>query len=519
MASSNNNISFVHFSLIFFVMVSIILGVVSYLQINDAAELRKAEQTAKAEKAAAIKARDNALDTADLVKQRLGFQAPLVLDSETKNDFVSNMNDTLKLVVDHQRDKEIGTGMNVKKPTNLRESIYVLQAAYDKVSSKKEAEIGVLTQLKSDAESAKKRAEDERDTAVAAKIKESTRVAKIEEDKEEAIKAKQKEIDRLAVRERTLLARIDAEAEAHAVELAKKQKQHDTLLATVTRQKEVIEEIKRVSFERSDGIIRVVDHRTRLVWINLGYADRLPKRMTFSVYNKAHHGVARGREDIKGSIEVTRITGPHMAEARILEGDIYNSIRAGDPVYSPLWSSGAVESFAFVGFMDLDGDGKSDRDVLKRKVTAAKAVVSNEVDDLGIRTGTGLTTADKFLVVGKTFDIDLAPNDKVREIRKKIAAGRAALENEARRKGIRIIRLADFLAYIGFKADQRLWRPGENTPRKLKAGAHSTTVNETVGDRRSSGQTSGVYSRSKRLKQPKSTGQTSKAFGGARGGY
>ena len=40
MASSNSNITAVHFSLIFFVMLSIILGVVSYLKINEAAEKR-----------------------------------------------------------------------------------------------------------------------------------------------------------------------------------------------------------------------------------------------------------------------------------------------------------------------------------------------------------------------------------------------------------------------------------------------------------------------------------------------
>ncbi|GAB4146769.1 MAG: hypothetical protein Tsb009_19660 [Planctomycetaceae bacterium] len=517
--ASSNNITAVHFSLIFFVMLSIILGVVSYMKINEASEARKLKQAAEETARKRKTELDNTDDAANQVKSVLGYNSPIELDSESQNTFLSRLQKDLAEVGALHTQQNWGTDLNIKRPPNLREASFVLKAAYDRIKSKKEAEIKTLEQLKKDAEDAKQRAETERDTARQDLVKEQARVAKIESDAEEAIKAKQQEIDRLAAVERTLKARIDAERDNHAKEVAKLQKQIDNLMETVARKQEIIDEIKQVSFEKADGFVRLVNHRTGLVWINLGSADGLPERITFSVYNQAHNGVGRGREDIKGAIEVTRITGPHMAEARIIDSDIYNSIRAGDPIYTPLWSRGVVESFAFVGFFDLDGDGKSDRDVLKRKVAAAKAVISNEVDDLGNRKGTGLTTDDKFLVVGKIFDPDLAATDKEREIRRKIAAGKKQLEDEARQKGIRIIRMADFLAYIGFKADRRLWRPGENSPRKLKAGAHSTTINETIGDRRSSGQTSGVYSRSKRLKQPKSTGQTSKIFGGAKGGY
>ena len=44
------------------------------------------------------------------------------------------------------------------------------------------------------------------------------------------------------------------------------------------------------------GYIRYVDSTNRLVYINLGSADKLPLRTTFAVYAKSNSGVGRGKE-------------------------------------------------------------------------------------------------------------------------------------------------------------------------------------------------------------------------------
>ena len=122
---------------------------------------------------------------------------------------------------------------------------------------------------------------------------------------------------------------------------------------------------------------------TKLVWINRGEADALRKGTTFSVYKQINKGVARGSQDIKGAIEVTRIVGPHQAEARITRSKIDDPIVTGDPIYTPLWRAGVKEKFAFVGLIDLDNDGVSDRDVLHDLVNAANGEIVDEVDDQG----------------------------------------------------------------------------------------------------------------------------------------
>lgn len=88
--------------------------------------------------------------------------------------------------------------------------------------------------------------------------------------------------------------------------------------------------------KRHDGRIVKVDNQTRTVWINLGHLDKLQARVTFSVYRKDHRGAA----DVTGKIEVTRVLGPRIAEARILEEDPARPIAAGDPINSRLWSAG-----------------------------------------------------------------------------------------------------------------------------------------------------------------------------------
>ena len=182
-------------------------------------------------------------------------------------------------------------------------------------------------------------------------------------------------------------------------------------------------------------------------------------------------------------------------------------------IYTPIWSPNQKEQFAFVGLIDMDGDGRSDRDLLHDVLAAAGAKVQVEVDDKGVRTGGSIDESTKFLVVGEipTFE-DLTDQDE-KKIVLKIQEERMNLKKEARDQGVRVVTLNDFLAFIGYTPRQRVFRPGDQRPYTLRNGSQSTATSQTVGGRESAGQTSGVYSRSKRLRQPVGTGQTSGAYG------
>lgn len=285
-----------------------------------------------------------------------------------------------------------------------------------------------------------------------------------------------------------------------------------------------LSEARRESFEVPTGFVRYVDSNNRLVYIDLGSADNLPLRMTFSVYAKNTSGVGRGKEDIKGSIEVVKLVGAHTAECRINEEDIHNPISGGDPIYTPLWTPGQPKRFAFVGEIDLNNDGQSDREQFHQILRISGAVIDAEVDDQGeliVRNKTddnpwGITEQTKFLVLGRVPDLaeSTDPEDTARI--QKIQQQLRELRQTAREHGVRIITLPDFLAWMGFRNEQRLFKPGTEQPYTLDAGSRSANVSG-VKRSTSSGTTSqNVDPRKRNLGPSTSSGATSKLFKGGR---
>ena len=297
-----------------------------------------------------------------------------------------------------------------------------------------------------------------------------------------------------------------------------------------------LDEKTRVSFEKPNGQIRYVDTIGKLVWINLGDVDGIRPKTTFSVYKKQHSGVGRGTvkgavggEDIKGAIEVTRVIDDHLAEARILNEDIFSPIMKGDPIYSPLWSSAHDEAFAFVGIVDLNGDKKDDRDELYEFVKTSGATIEVDIDGNGVLKINGklaegdekpiVTEKTKFVVIGYIPDLAETADADAKQNIQKIHKYRKELEDAARERGVRIVKMSDFLNYVGYKVQRRLYIPGSEIPYNLKAGAASKGVNESSGSKRQgSGSTSGAYSGDKAIK-PRSTSSgdgTNKVFRGGK---
>ncbi len=309
---------------------------------------------------------------------------------------------------------------------------------------------------------------------------------------------------------------------------------------------------ERITYDRPDGLIRWVDNDSGLVWINIGRDDKLTTRTQFSIYKQTHRGVGRpsapantadeeeasdaaderfspGFEDIKGSIEVTRVIGAHLAEARILKFDIYDPIQPDDLIYTPLWAPGRPAEFAFVGLIDFDNDGASNRGELHEMISGIGGQIVHEVLDDGNRVyysefpskshdftedDSTINLQMKYLVIGGIPDLSQAASDLEKQQFRQIIGHHKKMVAEARETAVRRINLSDFLAHIGYVPRRRLFVPGlVDRPYNLKAGATSGGVGGSVGDRVSTGRVSSLFTRSKRLKkQPVSTGKTSGRF-------
>src|SRR4029079_4673491 len=157
------------------------------------------------------------------------------------------------------------------------------------------------------------------------------------------------------------------------------------------------------SFEVADGKVSWVN-QNGLVWINLGTADSLRRQVTFSVFDSDQHDAAKATK--KGSIEVTRVMGDHMAEARITSDNPKNPILTGDNIYSQIWHRGKKLHFAFAGVVDIDGDGQTDLPLMKDLIELNGGILDAYEKDDGKLEGE-LTANTRYLVLGEVPDSNL----------------------------------------------------------------------------------------------------------------
>ena len=526
MAASNKSVG-LQITLAIFAMLAVIGWVAFYMQFRELADNQARFATAGADKQAAENAARKGLDDIEAFKRVAGYNQPEVGDADQSaaNTVVGAIATDLG---------KVNAAHGPLPTTNLAAAIEFLSQRATDLSSEREQLQTQLATRNTELAALRGQYQQQVDTHQGARRSAETDLANLRDTTEEQLDARQQQIEDLRRSLNEVQVEFDEATATWTAERKKYVENEEQLVLQVDDLREKLKAATRVSFERPDGLVRWIDNTAGLVWLNLGSQDRLRLRTTFSVYRKAHHGVARGAEDIKGQIEVTRIIDNHTAEARILNDDIYDPISKGDPVYTPLWSPGRTETFAVVGLVDLDQDGVLDRDQFHDIVADAGARLNHEVLDDGNRVryegfpdkflnwsegGPTLESDTKYLILADIPDPSLAIREEDVVIRKAISAHLDAMRKEARLKGIEEIRLSDFLEHIGYRPQRRLYIPGlVDRPFNLRAGAASVGTNEVVGDRSAAGAVSGVYGRSKNLKPQSSAGQTSDLFRGGSAG-
>jgi hypothetical protein len=495
MASSSKP-GFVHFTLIFFVMLSIILGVLTYITYRDMtdgqAKLAKIEGDLKTEQNLARTQFEEISALKKLLSNEFDEQYPVGFDDQNNRQSVLGRSRADMFALAGQMPDGQPVPDMLKALQKLRLDVDSLTEQNNALQANLDSEVAQRESLRQqhartllEARNAQNKAESE--------------LAGLITKKEEEIEVKDAKITQLEQD----YNQLQLEAEQTRETLVRVEKEKDNEISTLLNANGVLRErlqgIERVSFEVADGLIDFVDSGSKLVWLNLGSADRLQEKTTFSVYTKSHSGIGRdgehgrGPEDIKGSIEVTKILGPHASVARVITEDFERPISKGDPIYTSLWSPGRSLAFSLVGRMDLDGDGRSNRKELHELIRIAGGTVDNEVDDEGNRTGDGISVNTKFLVIGELPDPTLASSPDEQAMFEKVRKAHADMEKEAHMQGVRVVSLNNFLSFVGYKPQRRLFVPGEpNRAYTLRGGA-DVRYQKALG--RSSGQVSGAVGR------------------------
>ncbi len=475
----------VHFWLIFFVMATLILLVTTIMYAKNYGEAIVVTTTAKKDQATTNGALTNALADNEALKALLG-----------------------------QNQAEIGVG-NPAPDNTVRGAVardmatYGAQLSAPTISATLQAMRVRIDALDEENKTLKLNLQGEKDSFIAAMTGANNRVGVFSTDKEKS----EGDLTKLVKERDELVRQKDAEIakwqQSYRTEQVEKEQIRDEL-ARLTKelterisrlneivdyQRQQLEELQNLSFDVPDGKITTVDNTNGTVWLNLGRKDGLRAQVTFSVYGKTNKGIARGPEDVKAKIEVVEVNDTSSV-ARIIEEERDRPVGIGDVIFSPAWSAGLKEYFAFVGDSDLNGDGEmdaKDRKILKDLLSNAGSEIEVEISPDGVREPAEgkLSVQTKWLVVGDVGNLAGAANDLEKQSKiQAVQAQHKLLTQEAREHGIRIVSLKDFLTYMGWKPESRLYIPGANAPFTLKSGARSTGVNDTLGDRTSVGNTS-----------------------------
>lgn len=219
----------------------------------------------------------------------------------------------------------------------------------------------------------------------------------------------------------------------------------EQLRSTVETQRQELNRLRNDQFESTQGLVTYVLRDGNVVMINLGSADALRPGVTFGVIDGDETRLQDAR--VKASIQVTRIRGAHLAEARVVaRPEVQYPIIPGDKIYSPFWAPGRTVRIAIAGDIDIDNDNRPDTEAIKGMIQAAGAEVAAVVSADGQIEGE-LDSSVRFLVVGETptvGDSSASVDDRTTEAIAKIGMIKA----EAVEKGITIIPAWKLQAYL-----------------------------------------------------------------------
>jgi len=155
----------------------------------------------------------------------------------------------------------------------------------------------------------------------------------------------------------------------------------------------------------------------------------------------------------KATIEVIEVLGPNLSRARITEeySDIRDRAMPGDLLYNSVWRKGGAAHIVLVGIFDVNGDGTDDIEAVVRDLTKMGIPV-DAYYDLRTRKWVGrITDQTRYVIEGYTPSN--SANDPNQKAKSDMIAGLTAAKDEARNKGIAIVNFRDVFPRMGYKAN------------------------------------------------------------------
>ncbi len=468
--------------LIFFILLSIGLGVSTYLGFSQdddkAGKLKKKEQEfADMEKEAewnkfqaqtyrVAMGQKQGIDEAKLADMRDRFEKGTLIPPVTKKEEAGEV-------------KTLITTLNSKQRLDWDEAQKRWKLTYEELLAaerkKTEQAVAASNNFQTQQEEAKKRADKADEDLRETKDAHVKAYLALEEKSKEDLKSYLTKIAELEKQKDELSAQVSARVTANEGEKllqAKKEKEKEEVIAGLRKQLAVksdqLDNLKRelgrdVPVEiQLEWRVSQIDARGETAYINLGSADKVQPLLTFRVHGIGPDGRPNPKD--KATLEVVRVLGDHLSQAKILyvttprenprHDPTHNPVVKGDVIINPSWNPNQKKHIALAGVVDLTGSGRDETAAFVRSLEKQGIVVDSYLDlrkDFTIK-GPGITVQTDYLILGeRPQDILGVAQGPGKDIKDKIDAGMLEMQKQAKDNGVRIKGLRQFLEEIGYR--------------------------------------------------------------------
>jgi hypothetical protein len=476
--------------LVIFILLSVILGVTTYLGFSGQSDLDNAAKKAKEDEGKANKDKDwyqllaisyksylglplTKTEQENIVTLRSGFNSGTIVTSSRAPDKDENVK-----AIRENLDKPLGWDATTNRPqksyTDMVEDLKKkLDAATKNWETAKEGE----KKARADADANKKELENAK-TAFADALDKLKKQADADLAKYvQTIAERDKEKGELGQKIEELKTEMASREGQTTKKVQAMEKESKQLKQAAEKLAEKVNaKVNILDYDHPKGKIYQVDQTGRMPYINLGSADNLKPGVTFSVYAAGPDGRPisfdvtgpdgkpvlgpdnKPEKEGKATVEVVNILGAHVAQVRTtwIRDEGRDPIQRGDLLFNPGWDPNARQHVAVTGLIDLTGEGRDDMNEFIRNLQQQGVIVDAYLDlkDITVK-GKGIDRQTDYLILGPVPDFagsDQAKEDDPRvKHRAAIIKEMTDMQQKAIDNGVTLISLRKFLALAGYR--------------------------------------------------------------------
>lgn len=488
-------------ALSFFVLTTLILGVLTYMAYSDVATQKAAAKQAEQDKQAAVsKATEEQAKVlmykilvgtnsqeefdnlknggkAEVAKQEFdAFRAAMVnrlrgIETKKAGDFVGK---NKQFAISPEQVVAWNWAGTLENPpqTAMIEAVANGYARQMLAASQLEIETAALNQAKQTYLDALKRSQDAEAGFKKLSADFPVQIAEVQKKADELIQA-----TRQVFASDTSKYTADMKAKAEALEM-ERIKLREIAAKAKGLEDRVVKAEDRVAdtqdpyqYDRPHG--KITRKSGNIVDIDIGSADNVRPGLTFSVFagetprvgfrdrlrprtSPDGRPVMEGNRPVmdvqpKGTIEVISVLGANLSQARITSNPdpIRDAIMASDVLYNPAWKKGAADHVALFGVFDVDADGTDD---VKRVVAdlTRMGIVVDAYFDLETRKWVGQVNEQTTYAIEGYFPI-LVGGDPLAAAKSDITQALIDARNNAKEKGVQVVKARTFFPRAGYK--------------------------------------------------------------------